>query len=110
MGIFPISYIPIWLYLQWRRRLLEKRNAFGRWENLVEPRQFFIIETHACGLRVCAYLFGGGCPGDHAGNGVLLFKPRDGGLNLRDPQIGAEFAVGIELFPVGLREYLRFGV
>ncbi|MFC2267341.1 MAG: Glu/Leu/Phe/Val dehydrogenase dimerization domain-containing protein, partial [Peptidiphaga sp.] len=30
------------------------------------------------GLRVCAYLVGGGCPSDHAGNGVLLFEPRDG--------------------------------
>ena len=90
--------------------VLEKRDALGGGENIVEPRQFVIVETHACGLRVCAYLVGGGCPGDHAGNGVLLFKPRDGGLDLRDPQIGAKFAVGIELLPVGLREYLRFGV
>ena len=90
--------------------VLEKRDALGGGENIVEPRQFVIVETHTCGLRVSAYLVGGGCPGDHAGNGILLFKPRDGCLNLRDSQIGAEFAISIELFPIGLREYLRFGV
>ena len=75
--IFPAGYI-----YGCEGELSEKRDAFRCWENLVEPHQFVIVETHACGLRVCVYLFGGGCPGDHAGDGVLLFEPRDGCLNL----------------------------
>ena len=78
--IFPAGYI-----CSGEGEVSEKRDAFGRWENLVEPRQFVVVEPHTCGLRVCAYLVGGGCPGDHAGNGVLLFEPRDGCLNFRDP-------------------------